>query len=99
MRKVKEELGKSIQKRKEEQKSEEQLGWFSVLIDNALEKFSEVVAEAISKVHILSPEVKVPEVKVPEIKTPIIPPIQIPEIKIPNIIIPDIVIPEISCRI
>lgn len=95
LKRIKAVLDKKLQDKKEAQDKQEQLGWFSILLDNAVDRFT----QALSKLQIKSPEVtvNVPEVKVPEIKVPDIksPDIHIPEIKLPTIVIPEIKVPDI----
>jgi hypothetical protein len=96
LRKVKEVLDQKVQEKKDKESREEQLGWFSVLIDEAVYKFAGILSQIEFKspeVTVNVPEIKIPDVIVPEIK---VPDIHIPEIKLPTINIPEIKVPDIN---
>lgn len=111
LNRIKQTLDQKVQEKKQLQQAQDNLGWFSILIDNAVQRFGEVISKlkiespvvnvsppVVNVPEIKIPDIKIPDVIVPEIKVPTInlPTINIPEIKVPDIVIPEIKLPTIN---
>jgi len=92
-------LQRKVDEKKRKEEREEDMGFLSLLLSDAVEKLGQIVAGIkinppnvnVEPTKVEVPEIKVPEIKIPEIKVPEANVnVSVPEIKIPKIEVPKI---------
>jgi len=92
-------LQRKVDEKKRKEEREEDMGFLSLLLSDAVEKLGNIVSGikitppsvTVEPTQVSVPEIKVPEIKIPEIKVPEAKvTVSVPEIKIPKIEVPKI---------